>query len=439
MDNHRKSVIGNRRNGAKPTGGNSNQRPAQRRPRSSQPSNRPQASNGQPRRPQNRQTPPNTQQRRPNRPNPVPYQQQHRRTVLPQTQYAGGGDGASLPPQKKKHPILKRLLIFVIVAIFILSSLAFALIRFGNLNSDLRFNAGRYNISDNAAAMALNHRIVNIAVFGIDAREDVEGERSDSMMIVSADFEHNKVKVTSLMRDTYVYINEDYGYDKLNAAYSLGGPELALQTINQNFDTAITDYVTIDFTSMVEMVNAVGGVTIDITSEDELYWVNQYLMDVNDKVGTSSPFLTATGSQTLDGSQALAYCRVRYVGNGDYERTQRQRNVLEQVMTKAMALNPIQQYNLLRSVMPYIETSLSFTELLKYAGNALMMDSKAIEQFRLPTDTYVGEGYIDGVSYVFPNTLVDNIEALYDFIYETSYTPSSRAVEISSDIDSAWW
>lgn len=286
--------------------------------------------------------------------------------------------------------------------------------------------------------MAQGHRIVNIAVFGIDAREDVEGERSDSMMIVSADYEHGKVKVTSLMRDTYVYINEEYGYDKLNAAYSLGGPDLALKTINQNFDTAITDYVTIDFNSMVEMVNAVGGVTINITSEDELYWLNQYLMDVNDKVGTSSPFVEGTGEQLLDGSQALAYCRIRYVGNGDYERTQRQRNVLEQVMTKAMALNPIQQYNLLTKVMPYVQTSLSFTEILKYAGNAMFMDSKQIEQFRLPTDELVGDGYIDGVSYVFPYTLEDNIRALYQFIYETSYTPSSRAQELSEEINSAW-
>ncbi|MEG0377357.1 MAG: LCP family protein [Eubacterium sp.] len=115
--------------------------------------------------------------------------------------------------------------------------------------------------------MALKHRIVNIAIFGVDGREDVEGDRSDSMMIASADFEHSKIKVTSLMRDSYVYINKETEYDKLNSAYAIGGPELALKTINQNFDTAITDYVTIDFTSMVEMVNAVGGVTINIESE----------------------------------------------------------------------------------------------------------------------------------------------------------------------------
>ena len=144
---------------------------------------------------------------------------------------------------------------------------AATIIKFGNLNKDLTGKVSQYNISSNAANMALNHRIVNVAIFGVDGRDDVDGSRSDSMMIASADFEHNKLKITSLMRDTYVYINKDYGYDKLNAAYSFGGPELALKTINQNFDTAITDYVTIDFTAMVAMVNAVGGVTIDIENE----------------------------------------------------------------------------------------------------------------------------------------------------------------------------
>jgi LCP family protein required for cell wall assembly len=256
-------------------------------------------------------------------------------------------------------------------------------------------------------------------------------------MIATADYEHSKVKVASLMRDTYVYINDKYDYDKLNAAYAYGGPTLALQTINKNFDTSITDYVTIDFNAMVSMVNAVGGVTIDLKTEDELDWVNQYLMDVNEKVKTSSPFLEKTGPQVVDGSQALAYCRVRYVGDGDFDRTLRQRTVFEQVLSKALDLNLQDQYNLVMSTLPYVQTSLSTMELIKYGANLALMPSKDIEQSRFPADKLISLDNIDGVSYVVPDTLVENIEAFYKFVYETAYTPSDTATEISREIENS--
>jgi LCP family protein required for cell wall assembly len=238
------------------------------------------------------------------------------------------------------------------------------------------------------------------------------------------------------MRDTYAYINEDYEFDKLNAAYAYGGPTLALQAINQNFDTAITDYITVDFNSMVTIVNAVGGVTIDIETEDELYWVNAYLDDVNEKVETGSPHLEDTGSQVVDGSQALAYCRVRYVGDGDFDRTERQRIVFEQAISKALNLTPKEQYNLLTEMMPYIDTSLSTSEFIKYGFNTLLMQSRAIQQSRYPADDALLLDYIGDVSFVIPDTLLDNIQELYTFIYEDeNYVPSDQATEISDQIE----
>ncbi|MGI6108563.1 MAG: LCP family protein [Eubacteriaceae bacterium] len=342
-------------------------------------------------------------------------------------------------PQKvKKRRKWPRRLARVLLVLVCIMGGAYAYLRYGPLNTDLSRNVSLYNISDNAAAMASSERIVNVAIFGVDGRSDVEGDRSDSIMIASADFEHNKLKVTSLMRDTYTYNEQEKDYDKLNAAYALGGPDLALKVINENFDTPITDYITVNFDALVEMVNSVGGVEINVTDEEELYWINQYLMDVNDKVGTADPDVAGTGLQTLTGSQALAYSRIRYTGNGDYDRTQRQRNVLQQVVTKAKALGPVALYNLMNQTLPYIETSLSKTEIMKYMLNVITMGSSDIEQFRLPTDTYVTDGYVDGVSYVFPMTLTDNIEAWYQFVYEKSYTPSKRAQQLSSDIQSAY-
>lgn len=331
---------------------------------------------------------------------------------------------------KKFFRTLLLIIIFLIATGFAVNAFFF-----GNVTSDLTGNLKQYGISDEAASFAKQHKIVNVAVFGVDGRDDVEGDRTDTIMIATADYEHSKVKVASLMRDTYVYINDKYEYDKLNAAYAYGGPTLALQTINKNFDTTITDYVTIDFSAMVSMVNAVGGVTIDIKTEEELEWVNEYLMDVNEKVETGSPFLEETGSQVVDGSQALAYCRVRYVGDGDFDRTLRQRTVFEQVLSKALDLDLQAQYNLVMATLPYVETSLSTMEIIKYGANLALMPSKDIEQSRFPTDELVSLDNLDGVSYVVPNTLVANIEAFYKFIYETAYTPSDTATEISDEIE----
>lgn len=343
-----------------------------------------------------------------------------------------------LPKKKKKSSgFLKKFLRTILLSIIFLMATAFAVNAFflGNVTSDLKGNLSKYGISDEAASFAKQHKIVTVAVFGVDGRDDVEGDRTDTIMVATADYEHSKVKVASLMRDTYVYIDKKYGYDKLNAAYAYGGPDLALQTINQNFDTTITDYVTIDFIAMVSMVNAVGGVTVDIETEEELDWVNEYLMDVNEKVATGSPFLEETGSQIVDGSQALAYCRVRYVGDGDFDRTLRQRVVFEQVLSKALDLDLPQQYNLVMATLPYVETSLSTLEIFKYGANLALMPSKDIEQSRFPIDELISLDMLDGLSYVIPNTLAENIEAFYQFVYETDYTPSDAAMEISDEIE----
>ncbi len=321
------------------------------------------------------------------------------------------------------------------LVILVVSGVLINTLFLSNVTAGLSRNHNAYGISKTAAAFAKDHKIVNIAVFGVDGRDDVDGERTDTIMIATADYEHDKIKVSSLMRDTHVYINEKYKFDKLNSAYAYGGADLALKTINQNFDTAITDYITIDFTAMVAMVNAVGGVTIDIESYDELEWVNAYLDDVNEKVETGTPHLEDTGSQLVDGSQALAYCRVRYVGDGDFDRTLRQRIVFEQALSKALSLKPTDQLTLLKESLPYVDTSLTTLEFVKYGINFMLMPSREIAQSRFPTDEFMILDYLGDISYIIPDELVDNVEALYEFIYETDYTPSPEALEISESID----
>lgn len=268
---------------------------------------------------------------------------------------------------------------------------------------------------------------VNIAVFGIDGRSDVDGDRSDTIMIVSLDFRNGNVRVSSVMRDLLVYIPEskktNETYNKINAAYSYGGPELAVKTLNQNFDLNISDYVIVNFDCMVDTVDALGGVEIDIQSESILDWTNKYIDDVNEKVEKSDPKLEEIGPQVVTGVQALAYSRNRY-SDDDFHRTQRQREVVRGIAQKAFSIDIMTGVNLLSKIYPYVQTTLSINEITSYAKAFLGSTDKAFYEFRIPTDTNVLTTMIDGISYVVPNTLYDNVIALHDFIYGPVVDPS---------------
>lgn len=239
-------------------------------------------------------------------------------------------------------------------------------------------------------------KIKNIALFGIDSADGVG--RSDSMMIATVDPVHDKLKITSLMRDSYVNI-DGYGYDKLNHAYAFGGPELSIKTINQTFGLNIEDFVVVDFASLPKVIDILGGIELDIT-DDELQYINGYIDDINSKDGTYSPHISYAGPQYVDGVQALAYSRIRYTSGGDYERTRRHRTVLEQLFNKAFTVSPVQYPTIINQLLPYIKTNLGATDILSLATKVATMGGGTLEQDRFPRDGY-GEGQmIDGVYYL---------------------------------------
>lgn len=276
---------------------------------------------------------------------------------------------------------------------------------------------------------------VNIAVFGVDGRSDIDGDRTDTIMIVSLDFKKGNIKVTSIMRDLLVQIPETKdtyeSFDKINAAYAYGGPELTVKTLNENFDMNITDYVIVNFDAMVDTVDALGGVEVNVKNEDVLEWTNKYIDDVNDKVGKSDPKLTTTGVQTITGVQALAYARNRY-SDDDFYRTERQREVVGQIAHKAFNIDMATGISLLSKVYPYIKTTLSISELTTYAKAFLDSPDKQFLEFRLPTDANVTTAMINSVSYVVPNTLVDNVIALHAFIYGPTQTTTTTTTGTGS-------
>lgn len=240
------------------------------------------------------------------------------------------------------------------------------------------------------------NKIKNIALFGIDSTDGETG-RSDSIMIATVDSVHNKIKLTSIMRDSYVYI-DGYGQDKINHAYAYGGPELSIRTINENFGLNIQDFASVNFSSLPIIIDILGGVDIEITDE-ELQYINSYITDINNKDGSNSPHIAYAGLQHLDGTQALAYSRIRYTAGGDYKRTERQRTVLEALFTKLTSAS-IGSYNsLLNEVLPYVQTNLSAGDILSL-GTKVLGIGNHLEQDRFPRDGY-GEGaMIDGVYYL---------------------------------------
>ena len=239
-------------------------------------------------------------------------------------------------------------------------------------------------------------KIKNIALFGIDSADGVG--RSDSMMIATIDPVHDKLKITSLMRDSYVNI-EGYGYDKLNHAYAFGGPELSIKTINQTFGLNIEEFVAVDFASLPKIIDILGGLELDITDE-ELEYINGYIDDINSKDGTYSPHISYAGPQLVDGVQALAYSRIRYTSGGDYERTQRHRTVLEGLFNKALQVSPTQYPSIITNMLPYVKTNLGTTNIISLATKVATMGGGSLEQDRFPRDGYGQGQMIDGVYYL---------------------------------------
>lgn len=316
--------------------------------------------------------------------------------------------------KRKKKKNKKIVFLFIIVGLIGFSMGAYAFNLLDKINhteistSDEDLGIYEGNSRDN--------KVVNVALFGLDRREEAGNTRSDSIMIATLDKEFDKIKITSIMRDCYVDI-PGKGMDKINHAYAYGGPELAIKTINHNFDMNIRDFVTVDFYGLEEIIDAMDGVEIDVESR-EINNLNKSVSEVDRLTNTTSPKVTNDGLQNLTGRQAVAYSRIRKVGNGDFQRTERQRMVLEQVIKKGLNAGITQYPRLVNTILPYVETSLSKTSILSLGTSTLASGISQIDQYRIPVDGYVQSQMINGVSYVVPYTLEDNIQLLDQFIYE---------------------
>ena len=237
--------------------------------------------------------------------------------------------------------------------------------------------------------------------------------------------------MASIYRDTYVNIPEK-GYDKINAAYFKGGYSLALSTINRNFDLDIKEYVTVNFKALVDVIDRLGGITLDITQE-EVKWLNGYVRELNRINGTSVSGITSAGTQTVNGTQATAYARIRYTAGGDFKRTERQRIVINKIFEKIKASDLETINALINDMLPQVYTNLNTLEILSLAKDVFSYNIVDQTGFPFEKDAHTYKK----VSYVFPINLQDNVTKLHEFLFdEIGYVPSQTVQEYSNYIES---
>ncbi len=242
--------------------------------------------------------------------------------------------------------------------------------------------------ADLAANVTPDTGVTNIALFGVDTRTVDIGTRSDSMMVLTVDNRQHKLKLTSLMRDSRVQI-EGHGADKLCHAYAYGGPLLAIRTINRNFGTDIRDYITVDFGQMKALVDAVGGVWIDVSEKERAEankFIGQYQKEKGVPKDEHTPIAQA-GYQHLNGVQAMCYARIRKGGTGDdWGRVERQSVVLRAMMAQVEHLSAGELAALAQTMTDNVTTSLSPAALMPLVLGAVKGGMPALIHSRVPVD-----------------------------------------------------
>lgn len=330
--------------------------------------------------------------------------------------------------KKKRHVIrfILEVIVLLVLAVLILIGSKIAKLGKGNIQVDNLVK--NENIPSDERDKMNSYR--DIALFGVDSREgELEsGTNSDTIMVCSINKKTGEVKLVSVYRDTYLDTTDGH-YRKCNSAYAIGGAQQAISMLNKNLDLNITDYATVNFEALVDVVDLVGGVDITLT-EGEVEWLNGYLVEGRQVLGKDCEDVPGPGLQHLNGMQALAYSRIRYIGL-DYERTERQRKVLEQVMQKLSLTNLLEINKMVDIILPEISTSLSLTEILSIASKAGSYQMGETQGF--PFDKTTAD--ISAGDCVISVNLAANVSQLHQFLYGTeNYQPSDVVQEISSNI-----
>lgn len=333
--------------------------------------------------------------------------------------------------KKRRNKRRKRIFVLtaeVIILTFLLGT-AYVMAKYDKIQ---RVEIDSENVTVNEGAVKEGY--TTVALFGGDSREGQlgAGTHADTIIIASIDNKTKEIRLVSIYRDTFLKQKDDK-YNKANSAYFRGGPEQAINMLNENLDLDIEDYVTVDFKALVDTIDLMGGIEIDI-QEEEVQYMNEFLQETADVAGTEANFIEHAGEQKLDGAQAVTYARIRSTAGGDYKRTERQRLVIEKIFEKAVKTKISTINKIIDKVFEQVSTSFSLKEALGLAAG--VADYQLGETAGFPFEKQDDVRYKNCGSVVVAQGLAENVQELHTFLYpnEEEKPVSDTVQQISDDI-----
>ena len=358
-------------------------------------------------------------------------------------QYAGGNDPRRDRPyrrgeelnapaprrRRKKRPFLTFLKVLLIMLVLV-GGAAFIVLG--------RMDHNRLGRLIRNAGLSTSGAFTNYVLYGVDSRTGgLTSEcHSDAIIIVSLNRDTKEIRLASVYRDTYLD-NTNGEFRKATECYYFGGPERSINMLNKNLDLDISDYITVNFNAVVKAVDLLGGIDLEVTDE-EVQYINGYCVENEQVTGASYTPLTSSGYVHLTGTQALAYCRIRFTEGWDYKRTERQRTVLTLIYKKAVEKGPIAMVSIINTMLPEISTSMNSVEILALAAD--LGRYKLGDQCGFPFDK-TGADLAAG-DCVVPVNLANNVTQLHAFLFgDLDYVPSETVQSISNQIsnDTGIW
>ncbi len=336
---------------------------------------------------------------------------------------------------KRSAGLMRRILAFVIAEVLVLTgifSYAFIKRQYNKIQRpDIDIEAVKNPNLSIEDIQKMDEGFWTVAIFGVDSRDNSAGKGNNSDVIIVANIDRNsgEIKLVSVFRDTYLTIG-DGKYNKINAAYCNGGPEQAIKALNENLDLNITQYVTFNWKAVATAVNMLGGVDVEL-SKAEFYYINSFITETVKGTGIASVHLEHAGMNHLDGVQAVAYARLRYMDN-DYSRTERQRKIIGLCFDKVKKTDPTTLANMAGVMLEMVATNMGWKE----AGEAIGMMSKLYMGDTGGFPYARGEAVIGKRgSCVIPQTLESNVAELHrQLFHEENYQCSERVKSIGAKI-----
>lgn len=344
--------------------------------------------------------------------------------------------------EKRKKSLWKKILLLSVIEILTLVMIVCAgyVIRYMNIKPEVQFNIK--NVKNQNIDVTKQEQMQGywtIAVFGVDSRDGGvgRGANADVQLIVCIDRATGAVKLASVFRDTYLNLAAGSRFAKINEAYADGGPEQAVAALNKNLDLDIEHYATFNWRAVADVITMLGGVDIDIT-EKEFKYMNAYIHEtsIESKVNVKNPaaeYIKKPGMQHLDGVQAVAYARLRYMDD-DFTRTKRQREVISQVLDKAKKADLATLTNVIDTVLPQIAFNVDVGDILELAKGVNKYNIVGSEGFPYDLRTQMMGKKGDCV---IPLSLASNVTKLHEYLFgDENYKPSSAVWTFSDKIAS---